>query len=81
MEKRAASEKWKRPQNLAVCRIVFFAKLNGTVQAAPIGRKENWIFGEFSLIIGCELWYILAVSFCSNHGFFGLVVVVIKMVN
>ena len=49
---------------------MFFAELNETVQTAPKRRKEK-IQGEFSLIIGSEIWYVLVVPLknCSNHGF------------
>ena len=43
------------------CRAVFLAKLNETFQTAPKRQKDK-IFGEFSLIIGSEIWYMLTVG-------------------
>ena len=43
---------------------MFFAKLNETVQIAPktAKRRKDNFFGEFSLIIGSEIWYMLNVG-------------------
>ena len=46
------------------CGAASFSKLNETVQTAPKRRKENnFYFGDVSLIMGSEIWYMHVVSF------------------
>ena len=67
VDKRVANEWMKKaPKPCGVsgvlhCRAVFLAKLNETFQTAPKTRKDK-IFGQFSLIIGSEIWYMLTVG-------------------
>ena len=52
---------WKRRQNLAVCRTVAQCSRKSEWKTSPRRRKDN-IFGEFSLIIGSEICYMLTVG-------------------